>query len=151
MKSSKAKIEWFKRFSKLVLPFHPRIAEKVAQKLIKRCDTAKNSIASRSKKKGVLCTITVEDLRRLVFGSYGKKCKYCDRILTIKNITFDHIIPMSKEGTSTPENMHVICRTSNNVKGSLDEENFLRLLDWLKTVPESLSKDILIRLSRGIH
>jgi hypothetical protein len=36
------------------------------------------------------------------------------------------------------------------MKGSLHEDNFQLLLDWLETVPEELKKDIGIRLARGV-
>jgi hypothetical protein len=36
------------------------------------------------------------------------------------------------------------------MKGSLTEEHFDILLNWLKTVPEDLAKDIRVRLSKGI-
>lgn len=147
---------WLERFLALTKPLHPRSAQKVAQRLLRRCDNAKNSMVARSKKAGVPCSITVDDLRSLVEQFYGTGCRYCqkmgiDRKLTLSCMAFDHRVPISKGGDSTKKNIQVICRVSNNMKGSLGEEHFLLLLDWLKTAPEELRKDIMIRLARGIH
>jgi 5-methylcytosine-specific restriction endonuclease McrA len=62
----------------------------------------------------------------------------------------DHIIPISRQGSSNIDNLQVICKTSNGVKGSLSEDNLQLLLEWLDSVPEDLKKDILTRLARGV-
>jgi 5-methylcytosine-specific restriction endonuclease McrA len=108
-------------------------------------------MVSRSKKYNVECNITVEELRNLVFEQYGTQCKYCDKILKTDIIVFDHIVPISKGGTSNIDNIQLLCRTSNGMKGSLTEDNFELLLEWLKTAPKELQDDIRIRLSKGIH
>ena len=153
MKSKKKpeKLLWENKFIQKIQPFHKRSYKAKAVKIVKRAETTKNSLVARSKKMGVKCTITTDDLYKLMYESYGCKCKYCHKILTIDNMVFDHTIPISKGGDSTPENMQVICRTSNSMKGSLTEENFLMLLNWLDTAPEELKKDVSIRLARGIH
>jgi 5-methylcytosine-specific restriction endonuclease McrA len=71
--------------------------------------------------------------------------------MDINNIVLDHIIPISKGGTSNPDNLQIICKASNAMKGSLDETNFSILLNWLDSVPEELKKDISIRLARGVR
>lgn len=142
---------WEQKFREKIAPFHPRSTPKYLAKVMKRGESTKNSLVTRSRKAEVECFVTVEDIRQMLYDAYGQPCKYCGRTMTVKNMQLDHIVPLSKGGDSTLENLQIICKTSNAMKGSLDEENFLMLLDWLKTIPEEMAKDIAIRLSRGIH
>lgn len=142
---------WRARFLEKVSAVHKRKKEEIVGRILKRADGVKSSMTSRSKKAGVPCDITVEDVRELIFDAYGSPCKYCGRRLDIKNLVVDHIVPVSKGGPSTRDNLQVICKSSNSMKGSLAEDDFLMLLRWLDTVSEELKKDISIRLARGIH
>lgn len=142
---------WLNKFLQKAGENHKRNLDKFANKMLSKCDSWKNALVSRSKKMNVECNITITELRNLLHDHYGKKCKYCNKILDINNLVIDHIIPISKGGTSNIENLQIICNTSNSMKGSLDECNFKMLLDWLDTAPEELKKDVSIRLARGIH
>lgn len=151
-KKKKAEVtEWEDKFLEKIKCCHKRNLAQVVAKIMKRTNTAKAGLVARSKKYGVECTITVDELRQLVYDVYGTECKYCGRQITIRNLVFDHIVPISKNGSSNKDNLQAICRTSNGMKGSLTEEHFGMLLEWLKTAPEELSKDVRIRLSKGIH
>ena len=44
----------------------------------------------------------------------GGQCKLCGRKLTRKEITMDHIIPVSRGGRSTFENLRVACGPCNH-------------------------------------
>lgn len=145
------KKEWESKFLEKISTVHKRNKEKKVAKIMSRIGTVKNSLVSRSKKMEVECNITIDELREMFYESYGQTCKYCSKILTIDNMVIDHIIPISKGGTSNRDNLQIICKTSNTMKGSLMESDFKFLLDWLDTVSEELRKDISIRLSRGIH
>jgi 5-methylcytosine-specific restriction endonuclease McrA len=142
--------EWYDKFAHKIKCCHKRNLDKVINKILKRADTTRTGLVARSKKYNVECNITVEELRELLYKMYGTKCKYCDKILTINTLVFDHIIPISKGGSSNIDNIQIICKTSNGMKGSLQETNFQLLLDWLKTAPEELQRDISIRLARGV-
>jgi 5-methylcytosine-specific restriction endonuclease McrA len=142
--------EWQEKFLEKIKSCHKRNLNKVVNKILKRADSTKIALVTRSKKHGVECNITVEELRELLYKMYGTKCKYCDKILNINTLVFDHIIPISKGGSSNIDNIQIICKTSNGMKGSLSEENFQIVLDWLETVPEEIKKDISVRLARGV-
>lgn len=144
-------IDWSDRFLAKIKGVHKRNLSKVVSRIMKRTSSVKSSLMTRSKKYGVECNVTVDELRQLMFDAYGTKCKYCDKILKVDNMVYDHIVPISKEGTSNIDNLQIICRTSNGMKGSLTEEHFNLLLKWLDVVPEELAKDVRIRLSKGIH
>ena len=145
------KSAWEEKYLEKLKTVHKRNVAVKAKRLLKRTTTVLTGMTARSKKQEVECSITLEDIRELAYEAYGTHCRYSGRLLTIDNMVFDHIVPISRGGASSRENIQVISKFSNNMKGSLDEENFLILLAWLKTVPEELAKDISIRLAKGIH
>lgn len=50
-------------------------------------------------------------------------CQYCERPFSAGDLTLDHVIPRSRGGTSTWENLVTSCRKCNNRKGDrLPEE-----------------------------
>lgn len=142
---------WEAKFTEKLALYHRKNVPALARKLMKRLDGVKNSMVARSKKYGVECTITVEDLREMAYAAYGHPCQYTQRIMKYDNMVFDHRIPISKGGTSNPDNIQAISRFANNMKGSLVEEHFTILLAWLASAPEELAKDVSIRLAHGIR
>lgn len=57
---------------------------------------------------------TAEEWKSLV-GSYGGKCLRCG---STENITVDHVIPISRGGKNTIDNLQPLCRHCNAVKGT---------------------------------
>ena len=67
----------------------------------------------------------------------GFKCAYCDEKMDIAfgtelSFTIDHIYPKSKGGPDTPENLEIVCRNCNFLKGEKNVDWFLANLDRLK-------------------
>ena len=149
--ATRSKKEWKLLYESKAGEVHQRVLSRFATRMLKRVSGWKGSLVTRSKKYDVECNVTLDELRQLMYDNYGKNCKYCGRVLDINNIVIDHITPISKGGTSNIDNLQVICKTSNSMKGSLDEEHFQLLLDWLDTAPDELSKDVSIRLAGGIY
>lgn len=143
-------LEWEEKFLQKIQCCHKRNLKKVVARIMKRTSAARQGLVARSKKYNVECNITINELRQLVYDGYGTPCKYCGKLITINNLVFDHIIPISRHGSSNKDNLQVICKTSNGMKGSLSEEHFHLLLEWLHTIPEELAKDIRVRLAKGI-
>ena len=54
-------------------------------------------------------------VRNKVFKLYGKKCLCCG---TDKNITIDHVIPISKGGQNDISNYQPLCRSCNSRKNT---------------------------------
>jgi 5-methylcytosine-specific restriction endonuclease McrA len=150
MPRTTAKTEWQLKFEEKLRLFHRKNIPALAKKFLKRIDGVKGSMTTRSKKYEVACNITLEELRTMAYEAYGTPCKYSGRILKYNNMVYDHIIPISKGGTSNRDNLQIISKFSNSIKGSLTESHFYMLLEWLDTVPEELKKDISIRLAHGI-
>lgn len=54
--------------------------------------------------------------RQNIFKRDGQKCQYCG---ASKDLTLDHVIPKSKGGRSTWENLVAACKLCNSKKGDL--------------------------------
>ena len=67
-------------------------------------------------------------LRRRVLERDGLYCVYCDEDLTDKEIHMDHVIPESKGGPTSYDNLQVTCRKCNLAKGVLSESEFTNRL-----------------------
>ena len=46
-------------------------------------------------------------------------CQYCGKVLAAGELTLDHVIPRSRGGASTWENLVACCHTCNHKKGNL--------------------------------
>lgn len=62
-----------------------------------------------------------------VLDSESAVCYYCQNTVEKENIHFDHIIPLSKGGNHSPDNLCVSCATCNQSKS----DKFVRV--WIKT------------------
>ena len=94
----------------------------------------------------------------LVKESLYKHCRYCGTILGLENISLDHIIPFGKtelrqsklvqKQLNIAENLQIICRKCNGIKGNLSHEKFVKLLAFLDE--DILLKDyIMKKLAQG--
>lgn len=70
------------------------------------------------------------NLRRRIIERDGYYCVYCDEDLRDAEIHMDHVIPESKGGPTTYDNLQVTCRKCNLAKGVLSESEFM---DRLRT------------------
>ena len=70
------------------------------------------------------------NLRRRVIERDGYYCVFCDEDLRDGEIHLDHVIPESKGGPTTYDNLQVTCRKCNLAKGVLSESEFM---DRLRT------------------
>ena len=82
------------------------------------------------------------NLRRRIIERDGYYCVYCDEDLRDAEIHMDHVIPESKGGPTTYDNLQVTCRKCNLAKGVLSESEFM---DRLRT----RAINILNRLGAG--
>lgn len=63
-------------------------------------------------------------LRRMVIERDGYYCVYCDENLENAEIHLDHVIPESRGGLTSYDNLQVTCRKCNLAKGILTEDQF---------------------------
>jgi 5-methylcytosine-specific restriction endonuclease McrA len=92
---------------------------------------------------------TLEHLRSASRDSIGKLCRWCQRKLTPKNISWDHVVPVIRGGSYSWENLGCICSVCNGQKGSTLAEEFQLLLDLLKSFGDKGRADVLRRLGLG--
>jgi 5-methylcytosine-specific restriction endonuclease McrA len=43
---------------------------------------------------------------------------YCAGCGATSDLTVDHVVPIARGGTPTPENLQVLCRSCNSAKGA---------------------------------
>lgn len=56
--------------------------------------------------------------RRNIFFRDRNRCQYCGRVQTQRHLNLDHVVPLSRGGTSTWENVVCACIDCNSRKGS---------------------------------
>lgn len=94
----------------------------------------------------------------LVSASIGKHCRYCGVMMGLDNISLDHIIPFGKselryakavqKQLNVPENLQIICKKCNGIKGNLSHEKFIKLIEFLEQ--DIVLKDyVMKKLSQG--
>ena len=59
----------------------------------------------------------------------GGKCKGCNEVFKLGNMTIDHILPRSRGGTDDPSNLQLLCARCNSSKGDRTQEEWI---EWLK-------------------
>jgi hypothetical protein len=69
-----------------------------------------------------------ERLKVQVLMRDGNKCGLCGITLTGKDIHFDHIVPWSKGGETTLENLQILCVLHNLAKGNLDYDPIFNIV-----------------------
>ena len=52
-----------------------------------------------------------------MYGNQEGNCNTCEQPFPFKNMTIDHIIPISKGGTDEPHNLQLLCGFCNSRKG----------------------------------
>lgn len=94
----------------------------------------------------------------LLRKSLETKCKYCPTVLTLENVSLDHIRPFGSianrakpeliKQLNVPENLQIICKPCNSLKGTLSESDFLALLTFLESHP-ALKEYVLKKLAQS--
>jgi len=147
MKNKLLRLE--KKFLRKLIPIHKQFSKNTFHKIMRKSSTLRSSLKKRSREYNVLFNISLDELRNKFYKAYGKECRYCNTILTVKNIVCDHLRPISNGGKSVYNNLQMICKSCNTRKGNLSHHNFIKLLRWLNAQPEELRKYVLRRLAKG--
>ena len=77
-------------------------------------------------------------------------CQFCARAMPASELTLDHIVPRSRGGESSWENLVTCCHVCNNRKGDrLPEEAGMRLLRQPRPFSLHTSRQLMRLLGRG--
>jgi hypothetical protein len=89
--------------------------------------------------------------RESIFQDWNWHCAYCDKQLSERDATIDHIVPKHKGGHSTRNNLACACTNCNRAKGSqpvfeymspahqnYSEERVDKIKTWMEQKPCSL-------------
>jgi len=63
-----------------------------------------------------------EWMKQIVFDAYERKCSGCGITMTVDQVTFDHIVPVSDGGETDMENLQPMCARCNQEKKNLAVE-----------------------------
>ena len=140
---------WKDKFMPRLKKIHKNFAEKIFHRLMKKSATLKSSLKRRSKEYEVTCRISLDEIRHLFLQAYGRKCKYCERLLVVSNLVCDHIKPLSDGGNSYIDNLQIICDRCNRRKGPLTHKQYASLLKFLGRIAKPAQDYILRKLSKS--
>lgn len=51
-------------------------------------------------------------------NTYGCYCWWCDQKLSLNQLTIDHLVPRSRGGSNSLENLRLTCFPCNNKRGN---------------------------------
>lgn len=87
---------------------------------------------SNSRRRAVKVTTaspTIDAYIHFLHSKTDSKCPYCP---SIDNLSIDHILPLSKGGTHTEDNVELVCLPCNIRKGTKTKEEFIEFLKDIK-------------------
>jgi 5-methylcytosine-specific restriction endonuclease McrA len=75
-------------------------------------------------------------------------CPYCLRKMQWNELSFDHMMPSSRGGANSSDNLVLCCNVCNRQKGNLTVEEYKALLVFLEGWP-IMKESVLLRLRAG--
>ncbi len=67
--------------------------------------------------------------RRNLFARDNNQCQYCGKVFSLSHLSFDHVVPRSRGGTTNWDNVVCCCLSCNGKKGDrLVEEAGMKLI-----------------------
>lgn len=76
-------------------------------------------------------------------------CHYSLEELTLDSMTVDHKNPLTRGGSNSLDNLCFCSRSMNNIKGSLNDQEFRSLLELVKTWEDGVGESFFRRLKMG--
>lgn len=94
----------------------------------------------------------------LLGSAVGRPCPYCSVEITVENAGLDHKVAVGaggnarremprhvREHNDRPENLQIICRKCNGLKGTFSDEEYRQVLDFIAANP-ALGEKLMVRL-----
>lgn len=81
--------------------------------------------------------IISKKLRNYILKKFNYKCQICNYD---KNLTIDHIVPVSKKGMTEENNLQVLCRLCNSKKSDiiLDKSSIINIRNYSNLCRQSV-------------
>jgi 5-methylcytosine-specific restriction endonuclease McrA len=92
---------------------------------------------------------SLPELRKAIMRKLGTRCPYTGELITVRNFSMDHNVPLSRGGIFWFENLRIVSQRGNEVKGKLTHGEFMRLLETLDAMDPTAKQDVLRRLRAG--
>lgn len=80
-----------------------------------RVNRAQQMVAMGTEPRSAMRGVIADDVKQLVWQRDGGRCRSCG---STTELQFDHVIPVSMGGASTPENLQILCGPCNRRKGA---------------------------------
>src|SRR5205085_833447 len=85
----------------------------------------------RAAKAGHQLDYTLDELRAWVRQRLHTPCPYCGQELKAANLSVDHEVPTSRDGSWSGQNIRIVCDRCNQIKGALTTAEFSELTTLL--------------------
>jgi len=82
---------------------------------------------------------------------YPHICYYCNKILLDNEITIDHLIPLSRGGKTTLDNLRIACKKCNNEKGNMTEQEYYTYLKNKNKIACNINNNIRLKIKTCQH
>jgi 5-methylcytosine-specific restriction endonuclease McrA len=91
------------------------VEQRIARSIERRIEVADRIARKRAEHWGAK---VIEDVQRMVIASRdGQECYLCGQWLTWREITIDHVVPLSRGGDHSYANCKIACAVCNSRKG----------------------------------
>tara|TARA_R100000808_G_scaffold24794_1_gene58391 strand:+ start:1645 stop:2157 length:513 start_codon:yes stop_codon:yes gene_type:complete len=148
-RKSRSPKEWEVKFMRKLRPTHGTHAKRMFHRLMKKSSTLKSSLKKRSKEYEVKFSISLTEIREMLYFAYNKPCKYCKKKLDVTNMVCDHKHPISSGGGSYKSNLQMICASCNTKKGPLTDKEYKTFINWVEKQDDRVKDYILRKLAKS--
>ena len=126
-------------FEQVIEKHHARCQKRTKKKLYTKLMSAKSRWAKQN-------DCSPEEMEIFISAGLGY-CPYCLGELDVKNMSLDHRTPIGRDGDKSLDNLIICCSRCNIRKGTLTEEEYRKLLDFISTFEKVARKYLLRKLS----
>jgi len=81
----------------------------------------------------------------------GKICAYCGKEITDEgDLTLDHVVPLSKGGKNSSDNLVIACKACNGEKSNLDVDKYSRFIKIMSLMTQNNDNGIITDTIGGL-